>query len=188
MYKDNEKSLLTLVQNHMLDYPDAAVQDIYKLLYQGAMGPGHIMHNPEAACNYLQQEWQSLTAEPQAQLTETVATNGQVIRVHLRPLKALLANPKPLWQAMYNSAHLFIENKALFLEQWQHLRTLIVNNLLPFTIEQFTELDAGAQRDNYPPIHHSARYRSAYRPAYRILLADEFKTLKIIIEDTRSSG
>jgi len=188
MHKDEEKSLLTLVQSHLLEYPVSEVQDIYKLLYQGAMGPGHIMHNPEAACSYLQQEWQPLAAEPQARLTEAVTADSQVIRVHLRPLKALLANPKPLWQAMFNSAHLFKENKALFLEQWQHLRTMIENNLLPFTSEEFTELDAGARRDNYPPIPHSARYRSAYRPAYRILLADEFKILQIIIKDISSSG
>ncbi len=174
MHNAQNKALRKLLENYLHSFPESTLQDMYKLLYQGAMGPGHLLNNPESARHYLQQEWNSLFANTQELLTETITPDGKVFRIHLRPLKARLPNSNQLWQALFNSAQNWFGGIELFVERWQYMKKLITKGFLPFSLEEFTAVDDQAQQNNYPAMHHSSRYRDAYSPAYRIITKEEF--------------
>jgi len=42
--------------------------------------------------------------------------------------------------------------------------------LLPFALDELRRFFAAMQAQAFPAVHHSKRYRQAYRPAYRVIV------------------
>ena len=59
--------IITLIDSHLERYPRMQIQDVYKMLYQGEFGVQHILHNPDAARNYLTAELEQVTADSSIQ-------------------------------------------------------------------------------------------------------------------------
>ena len=177
MHDKELNALNDLIQFQIRNHQNMTAQDIYKLLYQGAMGPKHLLNNPEAAKQYLKQEWDSVEPDREELFFEPVSPNGNVFRVNIRPCKYVISNYLILWEVLYQSAFEFKEDHVLFKKTWQDFYQLVLDNRLPFSIKKIEELDRQSKKNDYPAIHHSREYNITNKPAYRVLIKEELEKL-----------
>ncbi|HCM96863.1 MAG: hypothetical protein A2X25_05395 [Chloroflexi bacterium GWB2_49_20] len=81
--------LSRLLLEHSARYPHLQVQDVYKLLYQAAMGSGHAVPDAARAQAWLEEEMRSLKADAHQPLVEQISPEARlerrIVRVHLHP-------------------------------------------------------------------------------------------------------
>lgn len=165
----NLHPVIRLVNDHVKRYPKIQVQDVYKLLYQGEFGVKHIIDNPEAARAYLEQELGQFAADSSESLWEYISSDSGMVRIHLRPFRAGHYNPDRLWESMVKTAESVIGDTARFEEHWRIFMQGITKGLLPFSEDTAEDFWKEVESAGYPAVHHSAQYREAYSPAYRVI-------------------
>lgn len=134
-------------------YPAMTAQDLFKALHQSTLGCEHLVHDESAAADFLRRE---AAEHPDAPAETEPLCGGAFARVHLGWLRAGLA-PETLARLFALSAEQTPENGVSALEEMLHA-------LLPEP-----EGLAAWRAAGYPALHHSAQFRAAYRPAYRVL-------------------
>lgn len=140
---------------HREKYPALAAQDIFKALHQSALGCEHLVYDAAAAADYLRRE---AAERPDAPAETEPLCGGTFARVHLGWLRAGLA-PETL-------ARLFALSAEPVPDGGEQLEQML--RALPPEMEGLAAWRAAG----CPALHHSAQFRSAYRPAYRVLRAD----------------
>ena len=68
-----------------------ALADIYKLLHQAALGPGHAVRDPATASAALASEMPGLGEGPADPLVDPISPDGRLARIHLRRLSGCAA-------------------------------------------------------------------------------------------------
>src|SRR4030042_1109453 len=81
-------AVVRLIGDHVTRYPAMEPADIYKLLYQGVLGPEHLIASPEAFAARLRVEYGTVPPDEAELLWEAVRPDGALGRVNLRPFKA----------------------------------------------------------------------------------------------------
>jgi hypothetical protein len=160
---------LTLMHYHLELHPGCTPQDLYKLLFQSIHGPEHLLNDIGKAQAWLRQEWEVQPAESEELLCEPVSLDEQVVRINIRPLKALGADWRDLWAMFHSSADEFWADKNEFRETWQQVLEWIKDGRIPLQWSAALELDTALRIRGYPAAHHSESYRRANRPAYRVI-------------------
>jgi hypothetical protein len=160
--------------------PKWQLQDVYKLVFQAALGSEHAAPGEAAAWQWLEQEIACLGAGPAGKPVgqpadpplEPISPDGRLARVNLRPYLASGGSPDGVLKA-------FLRTAAL----WQGRRDTL-QQYLGWAIELVESGETGLQpveaktcfqhlaEAGYPPAHHSSIYRELYRPAYRVVLLD----------------
>jgi hypothetical protein len=161
--------LIKLIQQHQNTKKNFEIQDAYKLIYQSVFGIRHILDNLEKAKNYLQQEFESINADNYENLIEKISVSGEIVRLNLRPFKYRNGNSDRLSQAMLLSAEEIYGSAAEFLDFWNQFKEAVFIDELNFDTADLSVFDHKVKSENYPSQHHSAAYRAANRPAYRVL-------------------
>jgi hypothetical protein len=156
-----------------------AIADVYKWLFQATQGSEHVVNDPAAVRAWLEQEWASLTppavGEP---LLVPLRPDGLVVRLHLRPFCAADGDQERLPDAFLASAALIRPNRAAFATAWHALGTQLRSRTVgPLTSDTWAELERVTAPQGYPAVRHSAGYRAAHHPAYRVLAAEEVEGL-----------
>jgi hypothetical protein len=165
-----------LVGRHKAVRPEMRARDVYKLIYQGIFGVGHIMG--PGAWDYLQKEAQNLDvdAQPGDPLMEVVSLSGSVVRVNLRPYVREGYPLNKLMEAMRESD---IEGiPIVFVESWETFAELVWSGQLDFEHNEVDAINNTLDRAKPQPMHHTQQYRDAYHPAYRVVRRREI--LKIL--------
>jgi len=157
-----------LIRRHLEWRPQMRAADIYKLLYQGVFGVGHILG--EGARHRLEAEARNLCLNDQLEepFIEAVSADGSMLRVNLRPYLRRRLPLDKLFSAMEASAH-ERGNVKDFLKVWSSFKDLVKSGKLSFGEEEMEELDRQFGSKGCPPQHHSEAYRSEYIPAYRVV-------------------
>lgn len=154
-------NFLSILSDHQLRYPAMGAQDVYKLIYQAACGPGHAVSNPAQARDWLEKELHNLSDPHPEPAIDPISPDGKLVRVHLSPYLAGGGDRETLLQA-------FIQTSCEFCpDQLKLERTL--KAALPY-VEGLKELMKTLKTGGYPAVHHSEQYRAAYKPAYRVVL------------------
>ena len=161
---------LTLIEYH-LQRPGFAAEDLYKLLYQGTLGVEHLLVDMDQSRQRLQHEWDAQPAERGEPLYEPVSPDLRLVRLNIRPYKAMGSSWQDLWDLFCATAAEFHGEKNNFIVLWQQSLQWIDQGRIPLDPKAAAELDAVMQPQGYPAVHHSAGYRAANRPAYRIVLS-----------------
>ena len=159
--------------------PDLQVQDAYKWLLHAACGADHAITSDEGPRRWLEREWETLDAplDEEPRLVELVQGGG-LVRLNLRPYKQVGGEPEALLQAFVRSAQSVIPDKELLRNCWQNLgNRLRAGELFDLQHEAWIALNEKVQQLDFPAIHHSPKYESKYRPAYRVLTNLEAKSL-----------
>jgi hypothetical protein len=167
------EQVFSLVSSHFSLRPRMMTRDVYKLLYQGVFGVGHIMG--PGAWDYLKREGNSLDLnyQPEESLMESVSLDCSVVRVNLRPFLRGGYSLKVLMEAMKASN---ISGKASeFLALWDVFRDLVLSRRLALNIVDVDEINKLLDRTTPQPMHHTPEYREAYCPAYRVVSAQEIQ-------------
>ncbi|MEE9358383.1 MAG: hypothetical protein V3U62_08900, partial [Sedimenticolaceae bacterium] len=151
-------------------YPAMEVQDLYKLLHQAALGPGHAIDDPSQARAWLEREITDLPQEPvnESQI-DTLSAETGLVRVNLRPFLRSGGDPEELLTAFVRTANEYHGNSQLLECSWVLAIEMAEKGELPFSIEELREFFTMMKAQGFPAMHHSAAYRQAYRPAYRVL-------------------
>ena len=157
--------------------PDLQVVDIYKMLFQSVFGIQHILH--DKAKRYLQEELSTLkmlksSDEP---LIENISIDNVMVRVNLRPFRMRGLSSDKLFLAMIASAKEPMGTQEAFLKLWNRFKSLVEAGKLNFDESSLEDFDKKVKRENYPPYHHTERYRRSYRPAYRVVKREVFKKI-----------
>ena len=168
--QDDPEDLLKLITQHLSWYPLMEPRDVYKLLYQGALGSEHIISSPENFKSYLLSELDKLNADPVERLLEPVRADMTLLRLNLRAWKARQIEPDQLITALLDTGEMPIGTQALLQATWVRFIELCeIRRINQFSTDTVYGFAAWLVEMAFPVVHHSDIYRRAYRPAYRLI-------------------
>lgn len=160
------RELETILRRHAVLHPAMTPCDAVKLVYQNEFGGGHLVSDPADSLDRLRQELDTAASAPFA--AEPIG-NG-VVRVMLAGMAKTGYSPEALNRDFILSANLHTGDPVSFLNKLGVLRQLAAQDIFSFSFVQLeTYLTAYAEQ-GYPPVSHSPEYRTAYHPAYRVVL------------------
>ncbi len=170
------ESLITLITYHTKMHPSLVVQDVYKILYQGTMGPKHILRNKEEAFSLLEEEFKEIDPESKKDknLCERISIDGSVIRVNLRSYKRKSSDIKFLFDSMVTSAKDFIPDEEKLKKLWEIFKSLVQKGKLNFSYGEVISFYRKIITQKDSVIRHSEIYRKSEKPSYRIVLSGIF--------------
>ena len=161
----NTPDMIQVLQSHISRYPLLQLQDIYKLLYQAAMGAEHAVPSPAQAKKYLLREIKTMGPGPSEPLCDPISPH--ITRIHLRPYLSQNLDINILLNAFLKTAKNYTGSIALLKTYWQAV----------YALNHFPHKEANAyftymEQAGFHAVHHSDPYRKAYKPAYRIILRE----------------
>jgi hypothetical protein len=175
----NEQSAFRAAINAQLQrYPEMQIQDLYKLVYQAALGNEHLMTDSAMVHDYLIKELESIEASTAEPLLEEISPDGAVVRLNLRPFKARQGDHRALLQAMMQTARTFQKSQERLDRYLSDLEQMAASGAIPFDAEAMKAFFRELRDKSYPAVHHSAVYGEKYSPAYRVILKKYVPRLK----------
>lgn len=170
MMQADREELLKLIRLHLRWYPLMELRDVYKLLYQGVMGPEHIIASAEKFKASLMDELLGLTADPSGRLFESVSGDGTLLRINLRPMKNQPVEPDELVKVLLKTAECFSGSQPALQDTWVGFIMLCETGVIKqFPLKTVHGFGAWLGEMAFPAVHHSDIYRRAYKPAYRLI-------------------
>jgi hypothetical protein len=175
----NEKSFFQkLITAQLQRYPAMQIQDLYKLVYQAALGNEHLMTDSAMVHNYLIRELEGVQADSSEPLLEEISLDGAVVRLNLRPFKARHGDHRVLFQAMMQTARNFQKSQGRLARYLSLLEQMAASSDIPFDATAVQSFFREMREKGYPAVHHSAAYKEQYAPAYRVILKKYAPSLK----------
>jgi hypothetical protein len=161
----------TIISYHLNRYPGLAVADLYKLIYQAAMGSEHAVTDAEQAERRLRSEAETMAPMPEdAPMTDPVSPDHRLVRVHLHPYLTRGGRIADLTRAFIQTSQTFKPSVRLLSTYWDWTAAMAHGDDVAISAAQWARFGEKQRKANYPPVHHSAQYRRLYQPAYRVVL------------------
>ena len=158
----------SIVRRHVARFPLMDHTDVYKLIFQAAMGSAHAVTDRGAARDWLLLELKHTGNGPDEPLVDPVSPGGRIARINLRPFRANGLDPEILLEAFVRTATVF-RGSSLLLESYaEGAGSLLAAEAAPIAAG-FAELMERMRLTGFPALHHSPVYRDAYHPCYRIV-------------------
>jgi len=174
----SQTELFNLVISHLSRYPDMEVQDVYTLIYQGAMGVGYYSMDAGGFEERLIKEFEETMADEKKTLWETIRPDGELVRVHMSALKTRGVQPQALSTLCLWTASIFKGDEQDLMDGWATFWHICRDNRLSkFPEKEIFEFDEWIKKNKYPSTHHSAVFRNAYDPHYRLVRREVLNTL-----------
>jgi hypothetical protein len=168
--QDRGENLRRLILDHQQRKEGFCVQDVYKLFFQARLGIGHMLPDSVSASRYLEQELAHLgTAIHGEELVEGISADSEAVRINLRPFVALKIPSQILIRAMLVSDRAWRPDTAGFRHDWEGFVALARNGALSFPRDEVERWNSRIEGGVLDPVHHSASYVQANRPAYRVV-------------------
>ena len=168
----SDESILPVVHKHLQRHPDMQVEDIYKLVYQAAMGNDHSVTDTAAARFNLLMEFDEVLADSSEPLVEPLSPDGRIVRINLRPYKAGQGDVNLLYFAMIRSSH-FLRPSSERLDTW--LDEIVEESeygTIPVDKGTLKTYFAQKRADGFPAVEHSETYETLYAPSYRVVMSE----------------
>ncbi len=159
----------SLIKIHLMHYPDMQADDIYKMVYQGVMGPGHLGTDFQKILNYLNGEMSQIEAVSQTKLIENISPDSSYIRINLKRFKYDGLSSDKLAAIITKSARNSPDNPEPFIDIWTGIAKRVENGKLSIDRDTFSKFNQYIIENNYPVIHHSKDYIEKYSPSYRVV-------------------
>jgi len=180
-------NLRVVLEQHAKTYPLMQPCDAVKLIYQNEFGAKHLTED-EAACEAaIHQEMAALTAfedlQDSGKLSESIG-NG-LVRLNLANALPAGISPEHIHKLLMASAKRIYGSETSFERKLAVLEAMASENRFGFTAGVLRDYLEEYQAQGYPPVHHSAAYRAAYAPAYRVIDGRYLRLLPVIVEIER---
>ena len=183
------QDIKTFVSHQMAVYPKSHLLDLYKSCFQDYMGAEHLVSDRERVKAYLDEELTTADIEDLPEwFYEPCGIKGRYVRVSLRSVKEGLITEDMLLDAFIRSANTKRPSVKSWSRRWHKIIGAIdkMNLDLPDYDMEKQFLDSILYVGKYA-ISHSADYREAYHPHYRIVERHIFeKELKPLIENGKT--
>jgi hypothetical protein len=167
-----------LLAQHLSRYPQAGLADIYKLLHQAALGPAHAVDRL-AARERLEAEADTLGDGPAEPLTDPISPDGRLARIHLRPYVARGLDLGALADALAETATTWPASFDKLARFCGCLGDLADAAGIPFARADVVKYMRAREDEGWPAVRHSDAFRTAYRPAYRVIDIDLLQDLAL---------
>ena len=164
------EELKRILLEHFEKYPEMAVQDAIKLLYQHCFGCEHLLKDERTALSMLKKEWDETMENGEQALWEDIG-NGYG-RLNLPAAKAKNLSLEMIGQIFVSTAK--INRKKNFSDAVIILKETVHEAKAPFSRE---DLEKYLSSYDGKTVHHSEKYRECYHPSYRIIDIDLAKDL-----------
>jgi hypothetical protein len=170
---NNPDQVTILIAEHLTRRPAMQPRDVYKLLYQGVRGPEHIVPSGEEFVARLREEYAAVPAAADGPAWEAVRPDGLLGRLNLRPFKARGGTLEQLVDACLGTAAHPWGTAEELRAAWTAFAALCQEGRWDeFPTAEVRAFTAWLEAQGWPAVHHSAGYREAYRPAYRLVARD----------------
>jgi hypothetical protein len=164
---------IILLDKHINRRPLIKPGDIYKLLYQGILGPEHLVDSPSAFAKRLLGEFKALSPNLDDPFLEAIHPYKTLLRINLRPFKAAGLELDSLMDACLQTAARSWGAPEQLRSLWESVVSIYRQRLMAaFTPEEMDDFAVWLASHDYPAVHHTQAYRQAYQPAYRLVAAD----------------
>ncbi len=165
--KTGQNSWKEVLKSHLETYPESQPQDLYKFVYQGIMGPNHLNTSKEKMQNYLQYEFQKISADTNMPLTEKISPHNRYIRINLKHFKAINGDIEKLSIILYQSCQ--PESREDLVAALEQITDLISTGKVAYDKTLWNDYLKLIKEKNYFTPHHSKQYVDHYKPAYRVV-------------------
>jgi len=159
------EELKKILREHAKRYPLMQPTDAVKLIYQNEFGGGHLIRDEQVCLDYLRREYASVEKDPVTPMYEEIG-NG-IARVNLAAVKP--EDLEQLGKAFIDSAAKHKGTPESFLSKLEALQALTAEGVFAFGTDDLNAYLAEYKAAGCPMVSHSAQYRQAYKPAYRII-------------------
>jgi hypothetical protein len=163
------KFVSQLLSSHLERYPAMQLDDIYKLLHQAALGPGHAVNDATASRAWLEKEAADLGPGPLEPERDVISPDGRLARVHLRSWLAAGKSLDDLNRAFVETADNYSPSRERLEKFCGCMGDLAAAGGIPFAQTEVVKYFDRIAQAGYPVVHHSKTYRDAYKPAYRVV-------------------
>ncbi len=171
--------LQAILDWHFSRYPLWKAEDIYKLIYQGVFGPGHLGAERKELEEKIKAELARLKTCFAVEPVEPVDPEGLLVRVNLAAVAGFRAKEQLLVEALMNTIREFGARPDQLLPRLKQARAWCAVRL-PAEEQRLARL---IQEKPEPPVH-SELYRRVYQPGYRLI----FARLSPVFGQSGSSG
>ena len=158
---------------HAARYPLWALDDLYKLIHQAAVGSEHAVSDEAHARDWLTRELAGLRPGPEEPLIDPISPGSEVLRVHLRPFVRLRLEGELLLQSFIRTAREFQGSADRIVEYAETAADLARGGLLSFDGDELAKFLARMKEAGFPAVHHSPAFEAEYRPADRVVARHE---------------
>ena len=166
LQKDKFQEILTVQVER---YSRLTPQDLYKLVYQAAMGSAHAVDDVEYVREWLDEEIAGLSRGPEEPIVDVISPDGQMVRVNLRPFIAAGGDKEKLLEAFVRTANEFEGSEEKLRQYWKWAEPVAEGGQCFFTKEQMQRYFFEREIQGLPAVHHSQKYERIYKPAYRVV-------------------
>ena len=151
----------TCLREQLRLHPAIEPRDVIKLCYQAARGAEHLLVDTARARTYFDQEYAATTEDASLPLFEPISEN--VSRVNLAAWKASGLPAEWLFRMFLHTASVPMGGEALL------TRCIAEASSIVRDMPGWDDALAAWQSEGMPAVHHSSAYRTAEKPAYRIV-------------------
>ena len=137
------------------------------------MGSEHAILDVNATRARMGNEVQNLEHEIIWSRYENISPDGRIFRIHLRPFLENDFELDAINESFIQTAKSYDGSIATLRRYWFYTEQMAAAGRLPFELFQLRHFFTTQEDSQFPAVHHSNRFRSAYKPAYRIV-AREF--------------
>lgn len=161
-----------LLGHHLQRYPLMQFDDIYKLLQQSALGAGHALDDVIKSRESFEFEIASMGSGPEESVADVISPDGRLARIHLRAYLEAGHGADSLFDAFVQTAREYPPAPNKLAKFCGCVADLAAAGGISFDQSELAEYFARIADDGYPIVRHSAAFRKAYKPAYRVVCLD----------------
>jgi hypothetical protein len=158
-----------IILRQMKTYPFMEKEDLYKLLFQSFMGPGHAVNNIFSVVQWMNDEIQNMVDYNDTSTYEDLDPSNGMVRVNLRPFLKSGGSKEKLLNAFIMTANSFKGSRDNLIDGIKESIELSNGGLLPFDTAELRDFFTDLENRGFPAIHHSEKYRLNHKPAYRVI-------------------
>ncbi|HRF59894.1 MAG TPA: hypothetical protein PLH94_08280 [Fimbriimonadaceae bacterium] len=151
--------------------PAMRIEDAYKWLFHATLGGEHAVRDDAGPRAWMEREWSSLGPPKRGEpLVVALTPDRRLLRVQLRPYRALGGDRDMLLALFVSSAERFRGDRRAFRATWDALGDRLARR--PWhhlTSRAWKHLDRKVRSVGFPAIDHSPAYLQRYDPAYRVI-------------------
>lgn len=161
-----------LLGHHLQRYPLMQLDDVYKLLQQSALGAGHALDQEQVLRAHFDEEIASMGSGPEEAIADTISPDGRLARIHLRAYLEAGHGADALFEAFVQTARQYPPNPDKLARFCGCVADLAAAGGIAFDQAEVARYFEDIAQRGYPIVRHSAAFRKAYKPAYRVVCLD----------------
>ncbi len=150
-------------------YRWSKLEDVYKLVHQAALGPGHQNFTWQGMLAYMETEWNEIGQLEQPRFSDPLVEDlgGTFVRLNMVPFQNQGGSFNSLAIALHKSLSAQPDS-TLLIAAWAETCELMLAGD-PTLLDHINTFTSMMRDDGWPAVHHSQRYANQYQPHYRVL-------------------